>query len=720
MRNTLTPVTRVTTFLNKRGTIVLAAAVLLVAAAFAGILQLQIDTDFAVFMPAESRYVLTLGKVAGAFGDADQLIILTESGRNPGELKRLQSLAGKLTEIPGITGTQAPLPASSEEMDDREIEDLLERFERISGTSVLPEYGGKFWGVLRCLIEPEADFRRVLKEVRSVLDEDGRIYYLSGEPYLEATVFDYIFRILLTLPPVAILLMLTVFRIRIGSARATALSMIPAVFSAILTLGAVAWLSGGVSIVTVLVPVFIIVLGSADGLHITSHVMDSLDAGMPNFEAVRKTLKEVGGAIIMTTVTTMAGFLSLLLIKSPAIREMAVTATAGILIAGIATWFIIPTLLLRMKPIRRKRRPREGSIRSFLAGMIGPKSIVVSAFILAASIPGIIRLQANFSMIDIYKPSTEVRKNIDAVTSILDGSIPVYLVFDTADPFDRKTADAVLEFEEKALDRGIIGSGMSAYRIIASASESLTGRPGYPTNALFAERAAALVSRFNPTFMSTFFSDKDLGRAVFFLKDLDDKTVKAFIDTAAEVSSGTGVSLECAGTAFVMQEMNSQILPQQMYSLLLAAAVVFILITLSQKSIRLGLVSTIPILITLAALFGVMGYARLDVSVITGIMSGLTVGVGIDYAIHFMAMYRGAARRKETDPILSALFYVATPVTANALGLAIGFTALSFSPLSIHLTLSVLMWVTMTVSAFLSLTLLPSLIGLRKKRRPFP
>jgi len=214
--------------------------------------------------------------------------------------------------------------------------------------------------------------------------------------------------------------------------------------------------------------------------------------------------------------------------------------------------------------------------------------------------------------------------------------------------------------------------------------------------------------------MSSFFSDDGLGRAVFFLEDLDDTTVQAFIDTAVEVSEESGIELDSAGTAFVMQEMNSQILPQQLFSMILATAVVFVLITVSQRSIRRGLMTILPITITLVTLFGVMGYAGISLSIITSIMSGLTIGVGIDYAIHYTAMYRRAVGKGGPDPAMEALSHVATPVTANAAGLAVGLYRPGLSPLRIHGTLLLLMWVTMTTGAFLSLTLLPTLSRRRK------
>jgi predicted RND superfamily exporter protein len=220
----------------------------------------------------------------------------------------------------------------------------------------------------------------------------------------------------------------------------------------------------------------------------------------------------------------------------------------------------------------------------------------------------------------------------------------------------------------------------------------------------------------NPSFEESFFSESGMGRAVFFLRDLSNDTLGRFAEIAADVDDETGVALQPVGTAFIMKAMNDQIIPQQLGSLALAALLVFVITAVTQRSLGLGLASTTPIIITLVVMFGVMGYGRIDLSVITGIMSGLTIGVGIDYAIHYVSLFRQARQRGDVDPATSALRYVATPVLANAMGLAIGFTAMLFSPLQIHVTLSILMWVTMTSSAVLSLTFLPTLLGGRRKR----
>ncbi len=697
--------------LTRRGKVNLAVTAVCMAVSVIGILRLSIVTEFSVFMSTHSEYIDTAKEMSSAFGDSDQILIVAEVEDNIKSLRSLPALVSKFRDIDGVSSVEGPIPDSMAHLDDAAFSRSLETLKQMSGGALLNEYDGALWATIRLMLAEDASPRPIVRSIQRVADMEGINFLLSGEPYLEAEVFSYILKILIFLPPIAIVLMLGVFRLRIGNFKATILSMVPAIIGAALTLGTVGWILGSVSILSVLVPIFIIVLGSADGLHVTSHVMDRLAAGSGNREAVRETMAAVGVPIIMTTITTMAGFLSMLLIDSPAIRQMGLIAAGGILVAGLATWLVLPVLLLHLKPLAPRRKSRTGMLAGGISSLRGWPAIVIAVVLICGFIPGALRLKASFSIVDMYKPGTAVRKNIDKVSQILGGSIPVYAVFEAEDPYDPVVANAVLDFQQKAEESGVAGNSVSAYKIIARAAAAIGGNETYPSSPAAAKMIAKGIAAANPTFLNTFISPSGLCRAVFFLPNLENETLDSFIEMARKSSGSSGVDIRPAGTAFAMKTMNDKIIKQQMRSLLLAAALVFLLSALTQKSVALGLAAVTPILITLLGLFGTMGYVRIELSVMTGIMSGLTVGVGIDYAIHYVSLFRYARDRGEADPAISALDYVATPILANAIGLAVGFTAMVFSPLRIHVILSVLMWVTMVLSAGLTLTLLPTILG---------
>ncbi|TVQ27406.1 MAG: hypothetical protein EA383_02700 [Spirochaetaceae bacterium] len=573
------------------------------------------------------------------------------------------------------------------------------------------------YAVFRIMFTSDARPQESVEAVRAVFADSGLPVILSGEPYLQSEIFSYVYQIVTRLPPIALFLILLVFRLRIGSLLATILSLVPAVVGAILTLGTIGWIIGGISIMSALVPIFVIVIGSADGLHVTSHVMDRLEAGDDSITAMTSTLKAVGLPVVLTTLTTMAGFFSLTLINSDAIAELGIVAAFGVLVAGIATWIILPAILLMVHP-RRRHRPQRGALTvRVLSSVRGIPALAATLVLILAAVPGALRVESNFSMIDIYKPATEIRQNIEAASAILGGSIPVYVTFDQGDALSPEAAAPVLELQDQLMDAGVVGRSVSVYSLIRDLW-SRAGQAGdFPPDAGAAENLLAQLPFDAEEMRTGFTADDGRGRAVFFLRDLDSSTLQTLEDVVEQVSSRYDRQLQPVGTAFVMKEMNDQIIHQQLGALLLAIVVTFLLITLTQRSLSAGLLSTLPILITLIVMFGVMGYAGIALSVITAIMSGLTIGVGIDYSIHYVSLLRYERKRNSSQPSVTALHYVATPVLANAAGLAIGFTAMAFSPMQIHVTLSVLMWVTMMTSALLSLTLLPTIASWSERGR---
>ncbi|MCK5811745.1 MAG: MMPL family transporter [Clostridiales bacterium] len=90
----------------------------------------------------------------------------------------------------------------------------------------------------------------------------------------------------------------------------------------------------------------------------------------------------------------------------------------------------------------------------------------------------------------------------------------------------------------------------------------------------------------------------------------------------------------------------------------------------------------------------------------------VTIGVGIDYAIHFTSIYRTFRKEGDSNKLAvdKAYNYASRPIIANALGFAIGLSILFISPLKVHMYVASLMWVSMILSSFLSLSFLPTIL----------
>ena len=698
-------------FLGKRSKPILGLTALCMLLSLIGIFQTKIDTSFSLFAPGRSSYEQGSELMKEMFGDTNQMLVLIPGKEEPDDIRRTASLIGDLSDTDGISMAIGPVPADMAAASDESINAYVAALPKIGGLPNFVKAGQTDYIALKLQMSEAASLRRTVDAVESLLLEKAPGSILSGEPYLESKIFDYVLRILLILPPMAIFLMLGVFRLRIGSFRATALSMVPAIIGAILTLGALCWIRGNISIMSVLVPIFIIILGSADGLHVTSHVMDQLGLGKSKREAIEETLTAVGIPIILTTLTTMAGFLSLLVINSPAIREMAITSTGGILLAGLVTWIILPLLLMHQKPLPARDHQRKSRLTDFIWKMKGVPVIVFAIVIVAVAVPGLFKLKADFSMVEMYKPQTEVRTSLETISEATGGAFPLYILLDAEHPLSPETANAVLDFQNNLADSGVIVSSISLYSVIDAAMQQKGLGDGYPQSAQQAAMLVKILSNVEPEMIGNFFTKDRYLRLLLYVPSLDTGNLRYIVEQTDVLSQMDGLKAYPVGSAFGIMDMNLLIIPQQLQSTIIALLLVIVLTAISLRSLKLGLAAVFPILITLVGLYAVMGYFAIDISIITCIMSGMTIGVGIDYAIHYTSVFRFLQKKGSEHPAEEAVKFVATPVLANALGLSIGFTVMIFSPLQIHTTLAILMWVTMLLSALLSLSLLPTLLG---------
>jgi predicted RND superfamily exporter protein len=116
---------------------------------------------------------------------------------------------------------------------------------------------------------------------------------------------------------------------------------------------------------------------------------------------------------------------------------------------------------------------------------------------------------------------------------------------------------------------------------------------------------------------------------------------------------------------------------------------------------------------------GFLALSGIDLNLVTAILSSIVIGVGIDYAIHFIAAIN-IARPDGDGYVLRGIDRAGRPIVANALGIAVAMTALWFSPLKVHSQVSMIMWVAMITSALTAIMVIPMFLPRTSVREPAP
>lgn len=698
---------------------------------------LKLNTDFKLFMPDKSPSKKIYDEVRKYFKDEGQSIIVINTKQSKIDKNLIKELVNvqeflqnnsKASEVNGATTIleNESNPIFNKNNIDKINISLYEKFIQFMGDlSPLKKYNNDYYAIFTLI--PQINRKIDYKIIEKYFKDKNLTFHITGDDYLQYKLIDYIIRIILTIPPFAIILIFLVFSIQIGAKKATLLSVLPAGIAALWTLGLLTLMYRELSIITLLAPIFTIVIGSADGLHYMSHYLDRIEEGKTPVDSVSSTLKMVGIPMILTTVTSAAGFLSLLVFKTKSITQLAISASIGIILAGFATWTILPSITTNDLKINRKKK--KNFYINFIKKLSGAPIIIIAIILFVGFLPGIKFIKTDFNELSLFKKSTEPYKGLEIIQKVNNGAMPFEILIKTdKDIYSMNIAKKVFKMEQDLKNKELITKSISIYNII-SLYNSLGGISFLLNPEKTLDNIISKNSKFNyesnyPTlpFQITFiknfikksFSEKQLNslvneeqnvaRIFIFPKNFNNESLSEIKDLVSNYRTKEFQSY-VTSIQYLMKDLNDNIKTNQLKSVILITLFIFIILLIYFKKFLPAFLSTIPVLMSVIAVFGFMGYASIPLSIITSIMMGITIGVGIDYAIHFTSVYMHYKNSGETSEIASnnAFDYTSTPIVANALGLAIGLTAMSLSPFIIHVYLTEIMWIGMTTSSIFTL-----------------
>jgi hypothetical protein len=171
-----------------------------------------------------------------------------------------------------------------------------------------------------------------------------------------------------------------------------------------------------------------------------------------------------------------------------------------------------------------------------------------------------------------------------------------------------------------------------------------------------------------------------------------------------------GIHVGFAGDVAVSQAMIPAIVRTQVSSLLLALAGALAAVMLLYGSFRAGLCAVAPTALAILWTFGAMGWLGVPLGVATSMFCAITLGVGVDYGIHFFERFRRARDAGDPEPVDRALGEAGPAIVADCLAIALGFGLLGISQVPANARLGMLVATALAASCLLTLTGLAALL----------
>ncbi len=540
------------------------------------------------------------------------------------------------------------------------------------------------------MVSPGQASLEAAQEVTEWADTRGEEIVLSGNPIIFSSVLDLISLFLLVIPPAVIVLLLLVFYANIGDRRLAALSIFPAIVGSLWTFGLIFGLGREVDLLTVIVPIFVIVMGSADGLHFVTHFQEARSEDP--VERVADALRHVGIPMILTTVSTAVGFLSLLATDVGPIRQLGLFTAIGIGFAGVISFFSLPALIGHLRPADTKPKVLIGPrIIDGIKRMVSLRIPALALALLLVVFAGVFipRLDVDSDQLFFYKGDDPVRLAFERTEDLFGGATPL--------------------MGEFSFDSGGDSSQLAAIR---AATDDLEALPGVRrvisaatlADALPPEQSQAILSGSTESPIGGLVSEDGL-RFMLLPEEFSTSDLRQWIDYASDSDVVTALT----GMPIVWDEIARLVLSAQVTSLAVAFGLVAIMLFVAYRRWRQTIVSLVPIALTVATLLAFLAASGIQLNLLTAVASSIVIGVGIDYSIHYVAAI-DLARREGPGYVFRAIDRAGRPIVANALGIAIGLSALLFSPLAIHEQVTAIMWVSMMTAALTALLIIPVLL----------
>ena len=782
--------------------------------------KLRFESDLEAMIPLDDPVQAYSDVVEERFGIRD-LIIIGVINNNPGEngvfnprtLGLVKELSEQLALTPGIQAIRDEDVASVATMDnitgtadgmavDPFMEDVPQTAESLAtlktnlfansmfvnwlvsqdGTGLLISAkmegsGGTLEGVAR-----RAVVYNTIKEMVQAKRETGvpEQFYIAGRGAVEVTIGEYGGQDMARFMPLVLLVILGTLYLTYRSIRGVLLPVAVVIGSVIWTLGIMAAAEVPLFHITTMMPVVLMAVGVADGIHILSCYYDKIVAHpeqseLSSTEVVVAAMAEMWQPVVLTSLTTAAGFLSFLTAPMPPVQDFGLFSAIGVLAAMVFSLTLFPALLsLLPAKVSRDFGHQAGHSGNLATtgwaartlAVLGrgvarhPQLVLLPALLVTGlCLIGTRYMRVNESPIGAFHVDSPLRIGDTVLRETFQGTTPLYIAIEGKTPDLLKDPGllAKLDQMQAAVEQDpMVGGSVSVAEYVKRMHRIMNeDRPEMeviPTDRDLVAQYLLLYSFSGDPddFDEVVDYDYQHANVAFFLRSDGTEDVQRIVQrvqdfaveqfgraesaeerheslslrvgrwltgiqpTIANWETDSGFRIGFAGNGYFINRLSELVISGQATSLVTSLGAVFVLTSLMFRSVTAGLINIIPISMVIIFSFGLQGLLQSPLDTGKSLTASMVIGVGIDYTIHFLNKYRTIVREGLTDPEAITLATMATSGKAiffNAIVVIGGFLVLLASNFLPNYHLGAMMALNMGACLVVSMTVLPVILN---------
>lgn len=589
---------------------------------------------------------------------------------------------------------------------------------------------------------------------------------LAGVPMVNVYTSNYMGGDMARLMPIVILVLMAVMYISFRMLKGVLIPLAVVVAALIWTLGIMGILGRPITLVTSAMPVMLIAVAVADGIHLITEYQVMWRKLQDRDKAILATMQQLTGPVIITSLTDMAGFSSLAISSLRSIQDFGLFTAIGVFAALVFSLTFIPAALKLMKPPRFhfgeatfERSWITSGLQRLATFAIRRRRWVYAGTValLALSIIAITRLNVGSTMVGYFKDDSKIFQASQVINEKFGGTEVLNIVVNTGRKNGLKEPEMlkkIASLQDTLETLRIIGytSSLADYvkrinlvmndnnpvfnRIPAKTEritvtdwvekngrefeveveEEISGREQIAQYLLLYENAGGDDLEK--------LADYDYSKANIVAQIRTDDTPKLLkvrqkAQNFVAVNFENDVGVYYAGCSNLCIVADTLIIPSQLKSLAFALVVVLLLLGLIFRSFRYGLLGLLPLVLTILFVFTLMSAFGVHLDAVTALVASIVLGVGIDYSVHFLSRYRKLRKEDKgfQETILEVFKTSGRAIVFNAFAVGIGFFVLMFSSFWPVIHIGWLVAANMLFSALLTLLLIPAVLASFTKKK---
>lgn len=595
---------------------------------------------------------------------------------------------------------------------------------------------------------------RVSQELRKKIAgfDDGATYYITGLPIAQDQFGIDMFKQMAISAPLAMILIFILMWLFFKHLNLVISPMLVAMASVIGAMGLLVITGNTVHIMSSMIPIFIMPIAVLDAVHLLSEFYDRYPGTRDRKKAIQESMKELWTPMLFTTLTTCAGFASLMLTPIPPVQVFGLFVAIGVFLAWLFTITLIPAYIMLMPETTFKNfghpdcmsvagASKTHKASSCFLQTVGRLShirarpiLIILAALLAGTVYGIHMITINDNPVKWFSADHEIRVADKALNEKFAGTYMAYLVLEaesetvaTEALFTRPDMLRFIESLQAHLNKtGLVGKSNALPDVVKTIHRELLGED----SAFRIPDSQAAVAQTLLTFESSH-RPQDLYKLVtpdyqkaniwIQLKSGDNVDMNAVVDAVDQfmLSHTAPVALKhnWFGLTYINVIWQQKMVSGMLIAFLSSFAVVLALMVLLFRSFAWGLLSMVPLTATISMIYGIIGWVGKDYDMPIAVLSSLSLGLAIDYAIHFNARSRQIFSRLESwaDTVKAVFNEPARAISRNMIIIGVGFLPLLAAPLVPYQTVGIFISSILVMAGFATLLGLPALITLLQR-----